>query len=200
MIPRCPPAHPKIHPTWDQPKPTNYPKTHQQYDHKGLHHHPPLSEPLKPLQPTPIPPAPSRSPTHLKIFQCPRIKPTMNSRRADFGDTHTHTKKTTPTHIYTQPPTPTLPSVKKRSRNEGKIWKNLGNSQKIEFGLTYKCSFVGFAIEGEGNRESDRLGCPIIMFGVGFIPLVWSIGIEHGSCREIWIWELPPNSHPITWI
>lgn len=183
MIPWCPLAHPKIHPTWDQPKPTNCPKTHQQYDHKGPHHHPPLSEPLKPLQPTPIPPAPSRSPTHLKIFQCPRIKLTMNSRKADFGDTHTHK------HTHTL-----------RSRNEGKIWKNLGNSQKIEFGLTYKCSFVGFAIEGEGNRESDRLGCPIIMFGVGFIPLVWSIGIEHGSCREIRIWELPPNSHPITWI
>lgn len=50
--------------------------------------------------------------------------------------------------------------------------------KNMEFGVTYEGGFVGFAIEGEGNREGDLLGCPIIVFGVSFIPLVRSIGIE----------------------
>lgn len=85
---------------------------------------------------------------------------------------------------------------------EGKFGKMEEIPQNMEFGVTYKCSFVGFAIEGEGNGEGDCLRCPIIEFGVGFVPLVWSIGIEQGSCGKIRIWEnqdlgsapkFPPN-------
>lgn len=64
---------------------------------------------------------------------------------------------------------------------EGKFGKIEEILKKMEFGVTYEHSLVGFPIEGEGNEEGDCLRCPVIVFGVGFIPLVWSVRIEQGS-------------------
>lgn len=54
---------------------------------------------------------------------------------------------------------------------KGKLGETEEIPENMEFEVIYKGLFVGFAIEGEGNGEGDFLGCPIIEFGICFIPL-----------------------------